>query len=52
LHRRKQVQETQRRLNLTAFVVTLNVGDVAGAERFGVEVIEPAEFLRRIGVIV
>jgi putative PIN family toxin of toxin-antitoxin system len=33
------------------FIVTFNVRDFAGAERFGVQVIEPAEFLRRIGVL-
>lgn len=32
-------------------VVTHNVRDFAGAERFGVRVLAPGEFLRRIGVI-
>ena len=32
-------------------VVTHNVRDFAGAERFGVRVLTPGEFLRRIGVI-
>ena len=33
------------------FVVTHNVRDFAGAERFGVRVVTPAEFLTRIGVV-
>ena len=32
-------------------VVTHNVRDFAGAERFGVRALTPGEFLRRIGVI-
>jgi putative PIN family toxin of toxin-antitoxin system len=33
-----------------AFIITYNVRDFAGCERFGVEAVPPAEFLRRIGV--
>ena len=33
------------------FIVTFNVRDFAGAERFGVEVITPQEFLRKLGEI-
>ena len=33
------------------FVVTHNVRDFAGAERFGVRVVTPGEFLTRIGVV-
>jgi len=29
-------------------IVTHNVGDFAGAERFGIEALPPAAFLRRI----
>jgi predicted nucleic acid-binding protein len=32
-----------------SYIVTHNVRDFAGAERFGIEVISPAEFLRLIG---
>lgn len=32
-----------------AVVVTHNVGDYAGADRFGVDVLTPVRFLRRIG---
>ena len=34
------------------YVVTYNVRDFAGAERFGVRVVKPQEFLRLIGDIV
>jgi predicted nucleic acid-binding protein len=33
------------------FIVTLNVRDFAGAEKFGIEVVTPQEFLRRLGEI-
>ena len=33
------------------FVVTHNVRDFAGAERFGVRIVTPGEFLTRIGVV-
>ena len=33
------------------FVVTHNVRDFAGAERFGVQALTPGEFLKRIGVV-
>ena len=33
------------------FVVTHNARDFAGAERFGVRVVTPGEFLKRIGVL-
>jgi predicted nucleic acid-binding protein len=32
-------------------IVTYNVRDFAGAERFAIQVIEPAPFLQRIGVL-
>jgi putative PIN family toxin of toxin-antitoxin system len=31
------------------FIVTFNVKDFAGAEQFGIEVITPQEFLRKLG---
>lgn len=31
------------------FIVTHNVGDFGGADRFGLRVLRPGEFLRRIG---
>ncbi|MCA1615432.1 MAG: putative toxin-antitoxin system toxin component, PIN family [Acidobacteria bacterium] len=34
------------------FIVTFNVRDFAGAEKFGIEVITPQEFLRKLGEIV
>ena len=33
------------------FIVTFNVRDFAGAEKFGIEVITPQEFLRKLGEI-
>ena len=33
------------------YIVTFNVRDFAGAERFGVKVITPREFLRTLGVL-
>ena len=33
------------------YIVTFNVRDFAGAEKFGVEVITPQEFLRKLGEI-
>ena len=33
------------------FVVTHNVRDFAGAERFGVRALRPGEFLKRIGAL-
>jgi len=32
------------------FILTFNGRDFAGCERFGIEVLTPGEFLRRIGV--
>ena len=31
------------------FIVTFNVRDFAGAEKFGIEVVTPQEFLRKLG---
>lgn len=33
------------------YIITFNVRDFAGAENFGVEVITPKEFLRKLGEI-
>jgi len=33
------------------FIITFNIRDFAGAERFGIEVITPQEFLRKLGEI-
>lgn len=33
------------------YIVTFNVRDFAGAEKFGIEVITPREFLRKLGEI-
>lgn len=33
------------------FIVTFNLRDFAGAEKFGVEVITPQEFLRKLGEV-
>jgi len=33
------------------YIVTFNVRDFAGAEKFGIEVITPQEFLRKLGEI-
>ncbi len=33
------------------FIVTFNVRDFAGAERFGIEAVTPQEFLRKLGEI-
>ncbi len=33
-------------------IVTFNVSDFTGADRFGVSVVRPAEFLRQIGEII
>ncbi len=33
------------------FIVTFNIRDFAGAEKFGIEVITPQEFLRKLGEI-
>lgn len=32
-------------------IITYNVRDLAGAERFGISVLEPAAFLKRVGVL-
>lgn len=33
----------------SSYIVTHNIGDFHGSERFGVQVIRPGEFLRKIG---
>lgn len=33
------------------FIVTFNIRDFAGAEKFGIEVVTPQEFLRKLGEI-
>jgi putative PIN family toxin of toxin-antitoxin system len=33
------------------FIITFNVRDFAGAEKFGIEIITPQEFLRKLGEI-
>ena len=35
----------------TDYIVTFNLSDFAGAERFGIDVITPQQFLKKIGAI-